>query len=786
MVTITGTNLINPTSVTVGGNPATVSASTATTITVVTPAGSVGVGTVVVSTPGGTATRPSAFTYRTTATATAKVKSIDAPSSIPVMAAEVSRGPSEVRSASPQQSRVSGTAVVSASVDCNLSLVDYPRQRCFTDSDSDAGASTDGEIVYTDAYVAKTDKTQLVIDVVPYDNISSDTWLVASNTHLRAYFDLNADNVFDVLILAPDAVLAAGNSTTAYVYDRNATSNTYVPRDGGVACSTTLTRANTTHFAFPTDVGKQWWQFKTDWSCIVGSSLGAVDIVTYLADSLNASGSDFAPNTYGSNVLNFTGLTQAAPTASSMTPASGSNAGGSQVTISGSGMSDVSSVTFGGLASAIVSQTASEMVVTVPRSNSTGAVDVLLTGPGGSAALSSGFTYTSTAPTIESVSPNTGSTAGGTSVTITGSNLDDVTTVMFGNANGTIVSATSTTLVVTSPAQGSGFTPVVPTETAYTNGTLWGLTGTYGVGASDAWKLTQGVPSVVVAVLDTGVTAHPDLGPQVAGYDMISSTAVSNDGDGVDANPSDPGDWCASESKASSWHGTHVQGTVNASINGVGSVGLAPEVKVQPVRVLGTCGGSTYDIAMGIYWAAGASGLGVPVNSTPAKVISMSLGGFGLCSATEQAAIDYAYARNIVVTVAAGNENADSSAYSPGNCDHVITVAATDSSGKRGSFSNYGSTVEIAAPGVAIYSTVNTGTTVPASSSYISWNGTSMATPHVAAVVALMLSRQPNLTPDQVLDRIRRTSLTFGGGVCDPVAAKTCGAGILNARVAVQ
>jgi serine protease len=189
---------------------------------------------------------------------------------------------------------------------------------------------------------------------------------------------------------------------------------------------------------------------------------------------------------------------------------------------------------------------------------------------------------------------------------------------------------------------------------------------------------------------------------------------------------------------------------------------------------------------MGIYWAAGASGLGVPVNSTPAKVISMSLGGLGPCSATEQAAIDYAYARNIVVTVAAGNDNQDSSAYSPGNCDHVITVAATDSSGKRGSFSNYGSTVEIGAPGVGIYSTANTGTTIPLLSSYISSNGTSMATPHVAAVVALMLSRQPNLTPDQVLDRIRRTSLTFGGGVCDPGAAKTCGAGILNARVAVQ
>jgi serine protease len=116
----------------------------------------------------------------------------------------------------------------------------------------------------------------------------------------------------------------------------------------------------------------------------------------------------------------------------------------------------------------------------------------------------------------------------------------------------------------------------------------------------------------------------------------------------------------------------------------------------------------------------------------------------------------------------------------------VITVAASDSSGKRASFSNYCATVEIAAPGVSIYSTVNTGTTAPVAQDYVSWNGTSMATPHVAGVVALMLSRNPNLTPSQVLARIQETATAFGGGACDADAAKTCGSGIINAGLAVQ
>jgi serine protease len=342
---------------------------------------------------------------------------------------------------------------------------------------------------------------------------------------------------------------------------------------------------------------------------------------------------------------------------------------------------------------------------------------------------------------------------------------------------------------------------------------MWGLTGTYGAKVPAAWTKTQGKSSVVVAVLDTGITTHTDLGPEVAGYDMVSlddtngdgignAAYSANDGNGRDSDPRDPGDWISSSEdsgsslggffagcgvSSSSWHGTHVAGTINAKINGVGTVGVAPNVSIQNVRVLGKCGGYTSDIIAGIIWAAGGSVSGVVTNSTPADIISMSLGGSGACDAASQYAIDFAYARNIPVVVAAGNDNMSASNANPANCNNVITVAATGPTGKRSSFSNYGSTVEIAAPGEAIYSTINSGSTIPSSQSYANYNGTSMATPHVSAVVALMLSREPNLTSAQVLTRLQSAVTSFGGGVCDSVSSfKTCGTGILNAGLAVR
>lgn len=336
-------------------------------------------------------------------------------------------------------------------------------------------------------------------------------------------------------------------------------------------------------------------------------------------------------------------------------------------------------------------------------------------------------------------------------------------------------------------AQPDYFVPTLattlPNDPRYTSGEMWGLNGLYGVRAPEAWAVTQGSPSVVVAVLDTGITVHPDLaGQTVAGYDMIVDTAVANDGDGRDADPADPGDW--EFSYTSSWHGTHVAGTIAAVTNNAeGIVGVAPNVKVQAVRVLGTGGGYTSDIVAGITWASGGAISGVPTNPTPARVISMSLGGASACSIAEATAISAAIARGTVVVVAAGNSNANTSGFTPASCSGVIAVAAIGSDGKRASFSNYGPIVDIAAPGVGIWSTLNSGLTTPSTPSYASYSGTSMATPHVSGVVALMVSQNPSLTPAQVETRIKTSGMftPFPGGVCDPVATKTCGVGIINA-----
>ncbi|MBU6279860.1 MAG: fibronectin type III domain-containing protein [Actinomycetales bacterium] len=326
-----------------------------------------------------------------------------------------------------------------------------------------------------------------------------------------------------------------------------------------------------------------------------------------------------------------------------------------------------------------------------------------------------------------------------------------------------------------------------PNDPYFTNGTLWGLNGTYGVQAPTAWATTVGTSNVVVAVVDTGIVVHPDLNGQlVPGYDMIADPAVANDGDGRDNNPSDPGDYDAYSS--SSWHGTHVAGTIAAvADNATGVVGVAPGVRIQPVRVLGVGGGYTSDIVAGITWASGGSVAGVPTNPTPAAVINMSLGGYGACSTSWQTAIDAAVARGTVVAVAAGNSNDNSANYSPASCANTLTVAAIGANGKRASFSNYGPSVEIAAPGVGIMSTLNDGLTAPANPNYASYSGTSMATPHVAGVVALLKSAQPSLTPAQIMARITDAAnvTAFPGGSCDTNTAITCGIGILNAAKVV-
>jgi serine protease len=306
-----------------------------------------------------------------------------------------------------------------------------------------------------------------------------------------------------------------------------------------------------------------------------------------------------------------------------------------------------------------------------------------------------------------------------------------------------------------------------------------------------AWDQSTGA-GVKVAVIDTGYRPHADLAGQfLPGYDFITSTAVAGDGNGRDSDASDPGDATADEEcgagqpgSSSSWHGTHVAGTIAARTNnGAGVAGIAYNARVLPVRVLGKCGGYTSDIADAIVWSSGGKVGGVPANANPARVINMSLGGGGACGATTQNAINGARARGTVVIVAAGNSSADVSSFSPANCAGVVAVAAVGRSGGRASYSNYGALVDVAAPGgdgsSGVLSTLNSGSTAPASDSYAYYQGTSMAAPHVAGVAALMLSRNPALTPDQVESKLKGSARAF------PAACSECGSGIVDASAAV-
>jgi serine protease len=315
---------------------------------------------------------------------------------------------------------------------------------------------------------------------------------------------------------------------------------------------------------------------------------------------------------------------------------------------------------------------------------------------------------------------------------------------------------------------------------------------TGGLNLPAAWDKSNG-SGIRVAVIDTGYRPHADLSGQIlAGYDFISDTAVSNDGNGRDSDASDPGDWVAAgecgagqPAENSSWHGTHVAGTIAAlTNNGTGVAGVAYGAKIVPVRVLGKCGGYTSDIADGIIWASGGTVSGVPNIAARAQVINMSLGGSGACDTTTQNAINSARSRGTVVVVAAGNESQNASNSNPANCAGVIAVAATNRSGGRASYSNYGTIVDVAAPGgdtgAGILSTLNAGTTSPGADSYASYMGTSMATPHVAGVVALMLAKNPSLTPDDVESRLKSSARPF------PASCSGCGAGIVDASAAVD
>ena len=245
--------------------------------------------------------------------------------------------------------------------------------------------------------------------------------------------------------------------------------------------------------------------------------------------------------------------------------------------------------------------------------------------------------------------------------------------------------------------------------------------------APQAWELTTGGSTIIVAIIDTGVDLnHPDLaGKIVAGYDFVNNDSIAQDDQG---------------------HGSHVAGIAAAvSNNGTGIAGISWGARIMPVKVLDSSGsGWTSDIAAGITWAA----------DNGAKVINLSLGG-PTGSTTMESAVDYATSQGVLVVAAAGNSG-DSSPQFPASYANVLAVAATDSSNTRASFSSYGSFVDIAAPGVSIYSTIF-------DNGYSSMSGTSMAAPHVAGAAALLWNYSANLdSVAEVRTALESTALDLG------------------------
>lgn len=243
---------------------------------------------------------------------------------------------------------------------------------------------------------------------------------------------------------------------------------------------------------------------------------------------------------------------------------------------------------------------------------------------------------------------------------------------------------------------------------------------------TQGWNLSKGNEGVIVAVVDTGVQAsHPDLqGQLLTGFNAITDGSAPNDDVG---------------------HGTHVAGIIGAVTNNEeGVAGISWYNKILPVKALDNSGaGTTYSVAEGIIWAA----------DNGAKVINLSLGNYAESQFLHDA-IKYAYDRDIVIVSAAGNDNTERPGY-PAAYDEVLAVAATNSTGERASFSNYGEYIDVAAPGESIASTYP-------DNQYAALSGTSMASPHVAALAGLVRSLNPALTNTEVMELITANSIDLG------------------------
>lgn len=311
-----------------------------------------------------------------------------------------------------------------------------------------------------------------------------------------------------------------------------------------------------------------------------------------------------------------------------------------------------------------------------------------------------------------------------------------------------------------------------------------------------AWDLAQG-DGIIVAVVDTGVVLkHPDLqGQLIAGYDFIRDPARAADGDGVDSNPDDPGDGLG-PSQPSSFHGTHVAGTIAAATsNNVGVAGVAFKARVMPLRALGRGGGASYDIEQAVRYAAGLDNDAGVKPERRADIINLSLGGPGP-SAAEEDVYRRVKDAGVVIVAAAGNENTDFPPSYPAAYDDVIAVSAVTITKAPAYYSNYGSYIDVAAPGGDTRLDINgdgqpdgvlsTAATQSADgaiqTAYLSYQGTSMASPHMAGVAALMLSANRDLKPADIDNLLAAGKLTsdlgqsgrddeFGYGLIDAYRA---------------
>lgn len=356
-----------------------------------------------------------------------------------------------------------------------------------------------------------------------------------------------------------------------------------------------------------------------------------------------------------------------------------------------------------------------------------------------------------------------------------------------------------------------------------------------GANVTTAWDTTTGANTVNVGIVDTGILPHHAdfVGLTFnTGYNFIKSSTfagtvdpktnqaipvgfVNNGANNSAGNndPTDPGDWLSAADAASfptlcggqsnsSWHGTFVAGIIAAQRNnGQGIAGIAPGVRVQMARALGKCGGSTSDIMDGLTWLTGGTVPGIASNPTPAKIVNMSLGGVGSCSTAEQTAITNARNAGALVVVATGNEGSPSAIDAPANCVGTVAVTAHTVEGDSANYANVGSvppgTTLLSAPGggngsaiagsgALIPSLSNNGTTSATTDAYVGEQGTSMATPHVAAVAALLLSVKPTLTPDDLTSLLKQSARPFPAGTYCATHAGVCGAGMLDAGAAVS